>query len=220
MTPIRVFLVDDQDLVRAGFAMILGAAADLTVVGSAGDGASALAALRLPEHRCDVVLMDITMPGLDGVETTRRLLAEPGAPRVVMLTTFDSDDNLVASLRAGASGFLPKDAGPEELLAAVRAAAAGDAPVAPRLVRRLVDLFVLAAPEPRPAPPAGFALLTSREREILAAVGLGLSNAEIAGRLHLAESTVKTHLGSVLRKLELRDRVQAVVAARAAGLTG
>jgi DNA-binding NarL/FixJ family response regulator len=220
VTPIRVFLVDDQELVRAGFAMILGAAPGLTVVGSAGDGATALAALRRPEHRCDVVLMDITMPGLDGIETTRRLLADPAAPRVVMLTTFDSDDNLVASLRAGASGFLAKDAGPDELLAAVRAAAAGDVPVAPRLVRRLVDLFVLAAPPPRPAPPPGLSSLTGRERQVLAAVGLGLSNAEIAARLHVAESTVKTHLGSVLRKLQLRDRVQAVVAARAAGLTG
>ncbi|MBO4209778.1 response regulator [Micromonospora echinofusca] len=220
MTPIRVFLVDDQDLVRAGFAMIVGAAADMTVVGSVGDGRSALAALRRPEQHCDVVLMDVTMPGLDGIETTRRLLAEPGAPRVVMLTTFDSDDNLVASLRAGASGFLSKDAGPEELLAAVRAAATGDAPVAPRLVRRLIDLFVLATPEPRPAPPPGLDRLTPREREILSAVGLGLSNAEIAGRLHLSESTVKTHLGSVLRKLGLRDRVQAVVAARLAGLAG
>ncbi|MGX6603325.1 response regulator [Micromonosporaceae bacterium Da 78-11] len=219
---IRVFLVDDQELVRAGFAMILDATPDLMVVGSAGDGSSALEALRQTENQADVVLMDITMPGLDGVETTRRLVAEPDAPRVVMLTTFDTDDHLVASLRAGASGFLAKDAGPDQLLAAVRSAAAGDAPVAPHLVRRLIDLFVLTAPA-TPAPdsaPAGLQRLTAREREILAAVGLGLSNAEIAARLFLAESTVKTHLGSVLRKLDLRDRVQAVVLARTAGLSG
>ncbi|MFI5938476.1 response regulator [Actinoplanes sp. NPDC051494] len=220
MTAIRVFLVDDQELVRAGFAMILDAAPGIEVAGSAGSGAEALAALRRPAHRADVMLMDITMPGLDGIETTRRLLAGPAAPRVVMLTTFDTDKHLVAALRAGASGFLAKDAGPPDLLAAVRAAAAGGAPVAPRLVRRLIDMFVLPDPDATARPPAGYDRLTGREREILAAVGLGLSNTEIAARLHVAESTVKTHLGSVLRKLGLRDRVQAVVAARTAGLTG
>ena len=219
--PIRVFLVDDQELVRTGFAMILEATPDLRVVGSVGDGQSALDALRRPEHHADVVLMDINMPGLDGVETTRRLLASPDPPHVVMLTTFDSDELLVDSLRAGARGFLVKDAGPAELLTAIRAAAAGDAPVAPRLVRRLIDSFVLTAPPPaaEAAPPARLERLTDREREILALVGLGLTNAEIAARLHVAESTVKTHLGSVLRKLELRDRVQAVILAQTAGLT-
>ncbi|WP_433511654.1 response regulator [Nonomuraea sp. CA-143628] len=227
---IRVFLVDDQELVRTGFAMILDATPDLRVVGSAADGQTALDALRRPEHHADVVLMDIRMPGIDGVETTRRLLATPDPPRVVMLTTFDDDELLVAALRAGAAGFLLKDAGAAELLTAIRAAAAGEAPVAPRLVRRLIDSFVLAPPTttsaehpPAERPPAGasrLGRLTSREREILASVGLGLTNAEIAARLRLAESTVKTHLGSVLRKLELRDRVQAVILAQTHGLTG
>lgn len=220
--PIRVFLVDDQELVRAGFAMILSATPDLRVVGSAGDGQTALDALRRPEHRADIVLMDIRMPGLDGVETTRRLLAAADPPRVVMLTTFDSDDLLVAALRAGASGYLVKDAGPAELLTAIRAAAAGDAPVSPRLVRRLIDSFVLTVPAASPADrpsavPSTLARLTAREREILAAIGLGLTNAEIAARLHVAESTVKTHVGSVLRKLEVRDRVQAVILAQTLG---
>lgn len=217
--PIRVFLVDDQELVRAGFAMILSATPDLRVVGSAADGPTAIAALRRPEHRADVVLMDIRMPGLDGVEATRRLLAADDPPRVVMLTTFDSDDLLVAALRAGASGYLVKDAGPAELLTAIRAAAAGESPVSPRLVRRLIDSFVLVPPAAsaagRPATaPSTLARLTAREREILAAIGLGLTNAEIAARLHVAESTVKTHVGSVLRKLEVRDRVQAVILAQ------
>lgn len=157
------------------------------------------------------------MPGMDGVAATRRLLTLPAAPRVVMLTTFDADDLLVAALRAGAAGYLLKDAGAAELVAAVRSAAAGDAPVAPRLVRRLIDSFLLpASPAERARPPApeGLERLTAREREILAAVGLGLTNAEIAARLCVAESTVKTHLGSVLRKLELRDRVQAVIVAQ------
>ncbi|MFG1688176.1 response regulator [Nonomuraea sp. NPDC049269] len=227
MTPqhlIRVFLVDDQELVRTGFAMILDATPDLRVVGSAGDGQTALDALRRPEHRADVVLMDVRMPGLDGVETTRRLLATPDPPHVVMLTTFDDDELLIAALRAGAAGYLLKDAGAAELLAAIRAAAAGEAPVAPRLVRRLIDSFVLAPPvttsaEHSPAAESRLGRLTTREREILASVGLGLTNAEIAARLQLAESTVKTHLGSVLRKLELRDRVQAVILAQAQGLT-
>ncbi|GAA3409036.1 response regulator transcription factor [Streptosporangium vulgare] len=222
---IRVFLVDDQELVRTGFGMILDATPDLRVVGSAADGQTALDALRRPEHRADVVLMDIRMPGIDGVETTRRLLAAPDPPHVVMLTTFDDDELLVAALRAGAAGFLLKDAGAAELLAAIRAAAAGEAPVAPRLVRRLIDSFVLAPPtaasaEQPPATAPRLERLTTREREILASVGLGLTNAEIAARLQLAESTVKTHFGSVLRKLELRDRVQAVILARTQGLTG
>ncbi|MGW6425517.1 response regulator [Nocardia sp. NPDC055053] len=222
---IRVFLVDDQELVRTGFAMIVDATTGMRVVGGAGSGDSALEQLRRPENRCDVVLMDITMPGIDGIEATRRLLAEPDPPRVVMLTTFDADDLLVEALRAGASGYLVKDAGATELVAAIRAAAAGEAPISPKLMRRLVDSFVLTVPAPhsepaRPAPGgASLDVLTTREREILAAVGLGLSNSEIAARLHVAESTVKTHLGSVLRKLGLRDRVQAVIFARTARLS-
>ena len=166
MTPqhlIRIFLVDDQELVRTGFTMILDATPDLRVVGSAGDGQTALDALRRPEHRADVVLMDVRMPGLDGVETTRRLLATPDPPHVVMLTTFDDDELLIAALRAGAAGYLLKDAGAAELLAAIRAAAAGEAPVAPRLVRRLIDSFVLAPPvtepaEQHPPPPPGWSV--------------------------------------------------------------
>ncbi|MFI7597292.1 response regulator [Actinoplanes sp. NPDC049681] len=216
MNPIKVFLVDDQELVRAGFAMILAATPDIEVVGTAGNGHSAIAALQQPEHRADVVLMDIRMPGLDGVETTRRLLERPRPPRVVMLTTFDADDLVVAALRAGAAGFVLKDAGPAELLSAVRAAAAGEAPVSPRLVRRLIDSFVRTPPpaERTPSVPTGIDRLTPREQEILSAVGMGLTNAEIAARLAVAESTVKTHLGAVLRKLQLRDRIQAVIVAQ------
>ncbi|MFD3431364.1 response regulator [Nocardia fluminea] len=219
---IRVFLVDDQELVRTGFAMIIEATTGMIVVGGAGTGDCALEQLRRPGNRCDVVLMDINMPGIDGIEATRRLVAEPDPPRVVMLTTFDADDLLVEALRAGASGFLVKDAGALELVAAIRAAAAGEAPISPKLMRRLIDSFVLTAHAPHPesggAPPSDTSLdaLTAREREILAAVGLGLTNSEIAVRLHVAESTVKTHLGSVLRKLGLRDRVQAVILARTA----
>ncbi|KUL28468.1 response regulator [Actinoplanes awajinensis] len=215
--PVRVFLVDDQELVRAGFEMILRATPGLLVTGSAGDAHTAIARLREPGTRADVVLMDIRMPGLDGVAATRQVLALPDPPRVVMLTTFDADHLLVAALRAGAAGYLLKDAGPAELVAAIRAAAAGDAPVSPRLVRRLIDSFLATPPPepvPRPALPAGLDRLTAREREILAAVGLGLTNTEIAARLGVAESTVKTHLGSVLRKLALRDRVQAVIVAQ------
>ncbi len=220
---IRVFLVDDQELVRTGFAMIIDATPGMEVVGSVADGQAALDALIRPEHRADIVLMDIRMPGLDGVETTRRLLATPNPPAVVMLTTFQADDLLIAALQAGASGYLLKDAGPAELLSAIRAAAAGEAPVAAKLVRRLIDSFVLSAPTRVLEPAERSAVLerlTGREREILAAVGLGMTNSEIATRLHVAESTVKTHLGSVLRKLELRDRVQAVILAQTQGLTG
>jgi len=237
--PIRVFLVDDQELVRAGFELILGATPDMVVAGSAGDARTAIERLRAPGPRTDVVLMDIRMPGMDGVAATRHVSALPDPPRVVILTTFDEDELLVAALRAGAAGYLLKDAGPADLIAGVRAAAGGDAPVSPRLVRRLIDSFVLpvpptppagppaapagppalsggppALPGGLPAPAGGLERLTAREREILAAVGLGLTNAEIAARLWVAESTVKTHLGSVLRKLGLRDRVQAVIVAQ------
>ena len=228
--PVRVFLVDDQQLVRAGFAMILDATPDMVVAGQAADGQEALDILLGPDApEVDVVLMDVRMPRLDGVEATRRLRLRPGAPAVVVLTTFDTDEDVVAALRAGASGFLLKDAGPTDLLAAIRAAHRGESVVAPAVTRRLIDAYVLA---PQPAPPTGLATdpgvayrsderlgrLTDREREVLVAVGQGLSNQEIAGRLHLAEATVKTHLGAILRKLGLRDRVQAVVLAHESGL--
>jgi DNA-binding NarL/FixJ family response regulator len=229
---VRVFLVDDQQLVRAGFAMILDATADMAVAGQAADGQEAVDVLLGPDAPVvDVVLMDLRMPRLDGVEATRRLRAHPQAPAVVVLTTFDTDEDVVAALRAGASGFLLKDAGPTDLLAAIRAAHRGDAVVAPAVTRRLIDAYVLASPA-GPATGDGAAArpddrrdrlnrldrLTDREREVLVAVGQGLSNQEIAGRLHLAEATVKTHIGAILRKLDLRDRVQAVVLAHASGL--
>ncbi|MBU2667934.1 response regulator transcription factor [Actinoplanes bogorensis] len=195
--------------------MIIDAADDLRVVGQAADGRTALTMLRTPERQADVVLMDIRMPGPDGVETTRRLMAAVNPPRVVMLTSFDDDELLVAALRAGACGYLLKDAGPAELVAGIRSAVAGDAPVSPRLTRRLIDSFVRPVPVAAERNPA-LDRLTAREREILAAVGLGLTNVEIAARLHVAESTVKTHVGAILRKLNLRDRVQAVILAQSA----
>ena len=227
--PIRVFLVDDQQLVRAGFAMILDATADMAVAGQAADGQEAVDVLLGPDAPgVDVVLMDLRMPRIDGVEATRRLRAQPRGPAVVVLTTFDTDEDVVAALRAGASGFLLKDAGPTDLLAAIRAAHRGDAVVAPALTRRLIDAYVLGSPAGPVADAAVAARpdarldrldrLTDREREVLVAVGQGLSNQEIAGRLHLAEATVKTHLGAILRKLDLRDRVQAVVLAHESGI--
>ena len=229
---VRVFLVDDQQLVRAGFAMILDATADMVVAGQAADGQEAVDVLLGPDAPAvDVVLMDLRMPRLDGVEATRRLRAHPRAPAVVVLTTFDADDDVLAALRAGASGFLLKDAGPTDLLAAIRAAHRGEAVVAPAVTRRLIDAYVLssaaepaaaagaaAQPDGGPDRLSGLDRLTDREREVLMAVGQGLSNQEIAGRLHLAEATVKTHLGAILRKLDLRDRVQAVVLAHESGL--
>ncbi|HEU4998694.1 MAG TPA: response regulator transcription factor [Lapillicoccus sp.] len=225
-SPVQVFLVDDQQLVRAGFAMILDATPDMRVAGQAGDGQAALDVLlgeNAPE--VDVVLMDLRMPRVDGIEATRRLRTRTGGPAVVVLTTFDTDDDVLAALRAGASGFLLKDAGPAELLAAIRAAARGEAVVAPAVTRRLIDSYVLARPDvaasttdDRVARLDRLDRLSDREREVLVAVGQGLSNQEIAGRLHLAEATVKTHLGAILRKLDLRDRVQAVVLAHESGL--
>jgi DNA-binding NarL/FixJ family response regulator len=212
---IRVLVVDDQELVRAGFAMILRAQEDIEVVGEAGDGREALERAR--ELGPDVVLMDIRMPVLDGIEATRRLLAgsEPH-PKVLMLTTFDLSEYLYDAMKAGASGFLLKDAPREQLASAVRTVAAGDALLAPALTRRLVEEFVR-----RPPPgesPADLAELTGRELEVLRLVARGLSNAEIASTLYLSEATVRTHVSHVLRKLRLRDRVQAVVVAYETGL--
>ena len=218
--PIRVALVDDQELVRAGFRMMLDAQPDMTVVGEAADGlaADALAARR----EVDVMVMDVRMPRLDGVEAARRICAAGQRPRVLMLTTFDLDEYAFAALKSGASGFLLKDAPPEELLFAIRAVHSGDSVVAPSTTRRLIDRFVPlipagAAEDATPAA-AGLAELTEREREVLVQVAAGLSNAEIATRLFVSEATVKTHVGRILAKLGLRDRVQAVVLAYETGL--
>jgi DNA-binding NarL/FixJ family response regulator len=213
---IRVVIVDDQPLVRAGFRMVLGSQPDLAVVGEAGDGAEALRLLATVP--ADVVVMDLRMPVMDGVAATRELCAGPASPRVLALTTFDTDEDAFAALQAGASGFLLKTAPPEELLAAIRAVAGGDAVVAPRVTRRLLDRFAGQLVPAVRVPAPGLASLTDREREVLLLVAQGLSNAEIAGRLYLAETTVKAHVGRILAKLELRDRVQAVVLAYETGL--
>jgi DNA-binding NarL/FixJ family response regulator len=212
---IRVFLVDDQALVRAGLKLVVDAQEDMAVVGEAGDGRQALE--RLAVTTADVVLMDVRMPGLDGVAATTRLLERDGerAPRVIVLTTFDLDEYVFAALRAGASGFLLKDAQPEELLAAIRAVAGGDAVVAPSATRRLLAQVTL--PGPR-EPDARLQTLTGREREVLLSVARGASNAEIGAELYMAEATVKTHVGRLLAKLGARDRVQLVVFAHEQGL--
>lgn len=206
---IRVFLVDDQALVRAGFAMVVASQGDMRVVGEAGDGREALA--RLAITPADVVLMDVRMPRMDGVEATRQLLARPEpVPRVIILTTFDLDEYAFAALRAGASGFLLKDAPPEDLLSAIRTVWQGDAVIAPSTTRRLLDHVAATLPAPH-SDPDPLAALTERERDVLLQVARGASNAEIAARLFLSEGTVKTHVGHILSKLGLRDRVQAVI---------
>lgn len=210
-SPIRVLLVDDQSLVRLGFRMVLEAEADIEVVGEAGDGAEALRAV--DRERPDVVLMDVRMPGMDGIDATRRITAEHPEVRVVVLTTFDLDEYAFGALRAGASGFLLKDARPADLTSAIRTVADGDAVVSARVTRKLLDLFgdrIPAAGDPG-AEVDPTAPLTPREREVLLAIGRGLSNGEIAERFFLTESTVKTHVGRVLAKLALRDRVHAVI---------
>jgi len=212
-----IVLVDDQDLLRVGFRMVLEAQPDLEVVGEAADGREGLALVR--ELRPDVVLMDVRMPVLDGVETTRRLVAEGVPSRVIILTTFDLDEYAYAALRAGASGFLLKDAPPSDLLSAIRAVASGDAVVAPSTTRRLLETVAHRLPDPTlPEPASELDALTPREREVVVAVARGLSNAEIADQLVLSEATVKTHVGRILAKLELRDRVQIVVFAYERGL--
>jgi DNA-binding NarL/FixJ family response regulator len=214
---VRVVIVDDQALVRAGFRMVLDSQPDLTVVGEAIDGADALRVLARVE--ADVVVMDIRMPTMDGVEATRRICADRpgGLPRVLVLTTFDTEADAFAALRAGASGFLLKNVPPEELLAAIRVVADGDSVVAPSITRRLLDRFA-GQLGPGPAADPRLGQLTEREREVLLLVAQGLSNAEIAARVHVAEATVKTHVGRILAKLRLRDRVQAVVLAYESGL--
>jgi DNA-binding NarL/FixJ family response regulator len=213
---IRVLIADDQALVRGGFRMILNSEKDIEVVAEAADGGEAIALTR--ELEPDVVLMDVRMPGLDGIEATRRLLAEaPESRRVLILTTFDHDEYLYEAIRAGASGFLLKDVAPAELAHAVRMVAAGDALVAPAITRRLLEDFIR-QPPPGARAPEALESLTDRELEVLKHVAGGLSNAEIAQQLVLGEATVKTHLGNILMKLDLRDRVQAVVLAYETGL--
>jgi len=212
---IKVFLADDQQLVRAGFRMVLDAQADMTVVGEAADGLAAVEALR--GVAADVVVMDVRMPRLDGIEATRRICQAGDRPRVLMLTTFDLDEYAFAALRAGASGFLLKDVPPEELLFGIRAVHCGDAIVAPSTTRRLIDRFAPMLPGDD-EPLAGLRGLTGREREVLTLIARGLSNTEIAARLFVSEATVKTHVGRILAKLGLRDRVQAVILAYETGL--
>ena len=212
---IRIVLADDHALIRGGLAAMLGAEDDITVVGEAADGAEAVElALR---ERPDVVVMDIRMPVLDGIEATRRLAAHGLASSVLVLTTFDLDDYVYEALRAGAGGFLLKDASPARLAEAVRTVAAGEALLAPAVTRRLVERFVR-RPPPGGTRPAALDGLTDREQEVLVLIARGLSNGEIAGRLHLSEATVKTHVGRVLGKLGVRDRVGAVVLAYESGL--
>ena len=210
---IRVFLADDQDLVRDGLAMIVSSQDDLVVVGQAGDGAAAVAGVRRTSP--DVVLMDVRMPVLDGIQAASRILGNPSPPRVLMLTTFDVDEHAFAALRAGASGFLLKSARGEDVAQAIRAVHRGDAVIAPEITRRLLDQVELPGPPRLPAEVRG---LTPREREIVREVASGASNAEIAARLFVSEATVKTHVGRILSKLGLRDRVQIVVLAYEAGL--
>ncbi|HYO37790.1 MAG TPA: response regulator transcription factor [Geodermatophilus sp.] len=210
-----VLLVDDEPLVRVGFSMVLEAQEDLAVVGQAGDGARAVALAR--ELRPDVVVMDVRMPGVDGVEATRRIVAEGLPSRVLVLTTFDLDEYAFAALRAGASAFLLKNAEPAELLRAVRAVARGDAVVSPRVTRRLLETLAHRLPAGTPPDPRA-ASLTDREREVLRAVARGESNAEIAAGLVLSELTVKTHVARILGKLGVRDRTQAAVFAHTHGL--
>jgi DNA-binding NarL/FixJ family response regulator len=214
--PIRVLVVDDQELVRLGFCVILDAADGITVVGEAANGEAAVS--QVAAHEPDVVLMDIRMPGMDGLEATRQITRGPSAaPKVVMLTTFDLDDYVYEALRAGASGFLLKDSPRHDLIAAVRAAAAGDALLAPSVTRRLIEAFARRPPETSPSP-SQLASLTARERDVLLLLARGRSNAEIAVGLFVSEATVKTHVGNVLAKLGLRDRVQAVILAYETGL--
>jgi len=210
---VRVVLTDDQPLVRAGLRMLIADTPDLDVVGEAGTGAQAVQLVR--DLRPDVVVMDIRMPGMDGIDATRMITADHPAARVVVLTTFDDDDYVYAALRAGASGFLVKDMALEDILAAIRIVAAGDALIAPSVTRRLIAQF---AGGPKPPPPREIDGITEREREVLVMVGRGLSNAEIAASLFISTATAKAHVARLLAKLGARDRVQLVIAAYEAGL--
>ena len=213
---IRVGLVDDQQLVRAGLAMVIGSQADMTVAWQAGDGHEAIRLARTPT---DIILMDVRMPGIDGIETTARILERCDAPRVIMLTTYDVDEYLLSAIRAGASGFLLKNAPPADLLAAVRTVHSGDAVIAPSSTKRLLEHVATGVtPSTSSEPDPRLAGLTEREREILQLIARGLSNAELSAELYLSETTVKTHVRHILAKLGVRDRVQAVVVAYETGL--
>ncbi len=211
---VRIVVVDDNELLRAGLVTVLTSDPGIEVVGQAADGPAGVRASR--EHRPDLVLMDVEMPGGDGISATRRIVTERPATRVLILTMFDLDDYVVEALRAGAAGFLLKTTPPRELIAAVHRCAAGDTTVGPTVMDRLVSSYL---DRPEPAPP-GVAELTAREREVLRSMADGRSNAEIAGELYLAETTVKTHVARILAKLGVRDRVQAVVVAHRCGLAG
>ncbi|MER5887993.1 response regulator transcription factor [Streptomyces sp. NPDC001941] len=214
---VRVLLVDDQPLVRTALRMVIAESDDLEVVGEAGTGDEALEVAA--EQRPDVVVMDVRMPGMDGIEATRRLTAEDGGPHVIVLTTFDEDEYVYGALRAGASGFLVKDMALDDILAAVRVVASGDGLLAPAVTRRLIKEFAN-RPE-APAVPAGrLSALTEREREVLTLVGRGLSNTELAAELHISVATAKTYVTRLLSKLDARDRVQLVITAYETGLAG
>ncbi|MCB8907202.1 MULTISPECIES: response regulator transcription factor [unclassified Streptomyces] len=232
-TPINVLLVDDQPLVRAGLRVLMTDNPDLLVVGEAGTGDEAVRLAR--ELRPDVVVMDVRMPGMDGIEATRIVTAGPGAPRVLVLTTFDDDEYVYGALRSGASGFLVKDMALDDILAAIRVVAAGDALIAPGVTRRLIEEFaarpepareaapgpgraLAAGPGPAGIPPHALPGVTAREREVLALVGRGLSNGEIAERLHISAATAKAHVARLFTKLDARDRVQLVILAYEVGL--
>jgi DNA-binding NarL/FixJ family response regulator len=210
---IRVLVADDQSMVRAGFRMLLSGEEDIEVVAEASNGLEAVA--KAARFQPTVILMDIRMPELDGLEATRRILAADDAARILILTTFDLDEYIYEALSAGASGFVLKDDPPEQLIAAVRTVAAGDALLSPTVTKRVIEQFTRS---PRPAPPKGVDELTAREREILRLIVAGLSNAEIGKELYISDTTVKTHVTHILQKLDLRDRVQAVVLAYETGL--
>jgi DNA-binding NarL/FixJ family response regulator len=214
---IRVAIADDQGLVRAGFRMIVSAQPDMEVVGEAGDGEAAIDLVR--REKPDVILMDIRMPRLDGIAATRTITGTDSPPRVVILTTYELDEYVFDALAAGASAFLLKAAPPEDLVQAIRVVASGDALLAPSVTKRLVEEFVK-RPKPAATKAKQLELLTERERDVLTEVARGLTNVEIAARLHIAETTVKTHVAHVLDKLDLRDRVQAVILAYETGLAG
>ena len=210
---IRVLVADDQSMVRAGFRMLLAGEDDIEVVAEASNGLEAVD--KAARFHPSVVLMDVRMPELDGLEATRRILAADNTPRILILTTFDLDEYVFEGLKAGASGFVLKDDSPEQLLAAIRTVAAGEALLSPTITRRVIEKFVRIS---RPAPPQEFEELSERERDVFRMMARGLSNAEIGNELHISETTVKTHVTHILQKLNLRDRVQAVVLAYQTGV--